>query len=189
MAAWSRRFPLSAASRTRPSKPCVSTRRSRPWPRRIWTWLVERLAVIYQAQGATLLEAGARRPMLPCCSSSSRVIEGVAPGVEATRLLPLTGGEMFPLGALLTGRAAVNRYVAASDVFCYRLSASDFHALLGRSPAFSEFCTRRIASLLEESQRAVRAEYALALDDENRYEILKSGAIKDVGGVGSSSIH
>src|SRR5512143_108985 len=131
-------------------------------------WLVERLSVIYQPQGATLLEAGGSPPDALFIVKQG-VVEGVAPGAEAARLLQLASGEMFPLGALLTARAAVDRYVAASDVFCYRLAAIDFHALLARSRAFSEFCTRCIASLLEESQRAVQAEYALALDDENRF--------------------
>jgi CBS domain-containing protein len=76
---------------------------------------------------------------------------------------------MFPLGALLAGRGAANRYVAATDTFCYLLAAADFHTLLARSTAFNDFCTRRIASLLEDSQRAVQAEYALALDDEHRF--------------------
>ncbi|WP_324779910.1 DUF294 nucleotidyltransferase-like domain-containing protein [Thiobacillus sedimenti] len=131
-------------------------------------WLVERLAVVYHAQGATLLDAGGPPPDALFIIKQG-VVEGVAPGADATRLLQLTSGEMFPLGALLTGRAAVNRYVAASDTFCYRLAAADFQALLGRSRAFSDFCTRRIANLLQESQRAVQAEYALALDDETRF--------------------
>ena len=76
---------------------------------------------------------------------------------------------MFPLGALLAGRGAANRYIAATDTFCYLLPAADFHALLAKSPKFHDFCTRRIASLLEESQRAVQSEYALALDDESRF--------------------
>ena len=131
-------------------------------------WLTTRLTLTYFPQNATLLEAGGRPPDALFIIKQG-VIEGEAPGREGTRLLQLTGGEMFPLGALLTGRAAVNRYIAASDAFCYRLEAADFQALLGQSRAFSDFCTRRIASLLEQSQRAVQSEYALAQDDENRF--------------------
>ena len=131
-------------------------------------WLVERLSVAYFPQETTLLEAGGTPPDYLFIIKQG-VIEGEAPGREGTRLLQLTSGEMFPLGALLTGRAVANRYIAASDTFCYRLAAADFHALLGRSRAFSDFCTRRIASLLEQSQRAVQSEYALAQDDENRF--------------------
>lgn len=131
-------------------------------------WLVERLSVVYFPQETTVLEAGGPPPGALFIIKQG-VIEGEAPGREGTRLLQLTGGEMFPLGALLTGRAAVNRYIAARDTFCYRLEAADFQTLLGQSRAFSDFCTRRIASLLEESQRAVQSEYALAQDDENRF--------------------
>lgn len=131
-------------------------------------WLVERLSVVYFSQETTVLEAGGP-PAGALFIVKQGVIEGEAPGREGARLLQLTGGEMFPLGALLTGRAAVNRYIAASDTFCYRLEAADFQTLLGQSRAFSDFCTRRIASLLEQSQRAVQSEYALAQDDQNRF--------------------
>src|SRR5512139_188210 len=131
-------------------------------------WLVERLAVAYFPQDTTLLESGGEPP--DCLFIVKQgVVEGEAPGRKGRRLLQLTSGEMFPLGALLTGRAVANRYIAASDTFCYRLAAADFHALLGRSREFGDFCTRRIANLLEQSQRAVQSEYALALDDENRF--------------------
>ena len=131
-------------------------------------WLVERLSVAYFPQDTTLLEAGGKCPGHLFIVKQG-VIEGVAPDREGTRLLQLSSGEMFPLGALLAERAVANRYIAASDTFCYRLAAADFHTLLGRSRAFSDFCTRRIASLLEQSQRAVQSEYALAQDDENRF--------------------
>ena len=131
-------------------------------------WLVERLTLAYFPQHASVLEAGGSPPDALCIVKQG-VIEGEAPGREGTRLLQLTSGEMFPLGALLSGRAVANRYLAATDTFCYRLAAADFHALLGRSRAFGDFCTRRIASLLEQSQRVVQSDYALAQDDENRF--------------------
>ena len=130
-------------------------------------WLVERLSVVYFPQDMTLLEAG--KPPDHLFIVKQGIVEAEAPGKPGTRLLQLTSGEMFPLGALLTGRVAANRYIAASDAFCYRLAAADFHALLGCSRVFSDFCTRRIANLLEQSQRAVQSEYALAQDDENRF--------------------
>ncbi len=131
-------------------------------------WLVERLSLVYFSQEMTLLDAGGTAP--DCLFIVRQgVIEAEAPGQGGTRLLQLSAGELFPLGALLAGRAVANRYVAASDSFCYRLAGADFHALLERSRTFSDFCTRRIASLLEHSQRAVQSEYALAQDDESRF--------------------
>lgn len=131
-------------------------------------WTAERLSVAYFPRDAALIEADGEQPAYLFIVKQG-VVEGEAPDGKGGRLLQLTDGEMFPLGALLAGRAAANRYIAAADTFCFRLPAADFHTLLGRSRAFGDFCTRRIANLLEQSQRAVQSEYALALDDENRF--------------------
>lgn len=129
-------------------------------------WLVQRLAVAYYPQGESLLEPADTAP-----ASLFIIKQGTVDGVTADghSVFQLTAGEMFPLGALLAGRGVSNRYRAETDTFCYLLPAADFHALLAKSPEFKDFCTRRIASLLVESQRAVQAEYALALDDEQRF--------------------
>ena len=129
-------------------------------------WLVQRLSVAYYPHDTMLLAPAATVP-----DSLFIIKQGTVSGVtaDAQTVFQLATGEMFPLGALLAGRGAANRYVAATDAFCYLLPAADFHALLARSAEFHDFCTRRIASLLEESQRAVQAEYALALDDDSRF--------------------
>ncbi|MCU0810709.1 MAG: DUF294 nucleotidyltransferase-like domain-containing protein [Thiobacillaceae bacterium] len=129
-------------------------------------WMIERLSVAYFSQGTTLLEPSDAAP-----DSLLIVKQGAVQGetAEGQTVLQLTSGEMFPLGALLAERGAANRYLAASDVFCFSLPAAHFRQLLGRSSAFNDFCTRRIASLLEQSQRAVQSEYALAQDDESRF--------------------
>lgn len=129
-------------------------------------WLVRRLSVAYYAEHAVLLEPAEARP-----AALFIVKQGAVSGVTADgqAVFQLAAGEMFPLGALLAGRVVANRYIAAVDTFCYLLPAADFHALLARSPPFLDFCTRRIASLLEESQRAVQSEYALTIDDEQRF--------------------
>jgi CBS domain-containing protein len=129
-------------------------------------WLVQRLSVAYFAHDAVLLEPAPAPPDTLFIIKQGTVSGNTA---EGQTVLQLAAGEMFPLGALLAGRGAANHYVAATDTFCYLLAAADFHALLARSAEFNDFCTRRIASLLEESQRAVQAEYALSLDDESRF--------------------
>jgi CBS domain-containing protein len=129
-------------------------------------WLVQHLSVAYYARDAVLLEPADTPPDALFIIKQGTVTGAIA---EGQTVLQLAAGEMFPLGALLAGRGASNRYVAASDTFCYLLAAADFHALLTRSAAFHDFCTRRIASLLEDSQRAVQAEYALAQDDDSRF--------------------
>ncbi|HQT31833.1 MAG TPA: hypothetical protein PLE48_13075 [Thiobacillus sp.] len=45
------------------------------------------------------------------------VIEAEAPDSRGSRLLQLSGGEMFPLGALLAERAVANRCIATADTF------------------------------------------------------------------------
>ena len=129
-------------------------------------WLVQRLSLAYFAHDEALLE-----PSDAPVDTLFIIKQGTVSGVtaEGQTILQLATGEMFPLGALLAGRGVANRYLAATDTFCYLLPAADFHTLLARSPEFHDFCTRRIASLLEESQRAVQSEYALALDDESRF--------------------
>ena len=129
-------------------------------------WLVQHVSVAYYARDTVLLEPSDAPP-----DALFIIKQGTVSGVTADdqTVFQLATGEMFPLGALLAGRGAANRYVAASDTFCYLLPAADFHTLLSRSAEFHDFCTRRIASLLEESQRAVQAEYALALDDDSRF--------------------
>jgi CBS domain-containing protein len=129
-------------------------------------WLVRRLSVAYFARDAVLLQPADTPPDVLFIVKQGTVAGATA---EGQTVLQLATGEMFPLGALLAGRGAANRYVAATDTFCYLLPAADFHALLAKSSEFNDFCTRRIASLLEESQRAVQSEYALALDDESRF--------------------
>ncbi len=129
-------------------------------------WLVQHLSVSYFARDAVLLEPAATAPDTLFIIKQGTVSGATA---EGQTVLQLAAGEMFPLGALLAGRGAANRYLAATDTFCYQLAAADFHTLLAQSPEFNDFCTRRIASLLEESQRAVQAEYALALDDDSRF--------------------
>ena len=124
-------------------------------------WLVQRLSVAYFARDAVLLE--------PAAASDSLFIikQGTVSGdtADGQTVLQLATGEMFPLGALLADRGAANRYVAATDTFCYLLAAADFHTLLATSTEFNDFCTRRIANLLEESQHPVQYGIpALALD-------------------------
>src|SRR5512143_1635715 len=85
-------------------------------------WAAERLSVAYFPQEAALVEADGRPPAYLFIVKQG-VVEGEAPDGRGVRLLQLTDGEMFPLGALLAGRAVVNRYVAAAETFCYRQPA------------------------------------------------------------------
>ena len=130
-------------------------------------WMAGRLQLAYYPAGATVLEPDAGVPQWFYVVKQGSVEAGGAAEDSVIRLL---AGECFPLGALLSGRAVANQFRAAEDSFCYLLPAGDFHALLDRSAIFRDFCTRRIASLLEQSQRAVQSEYALRQDEDARLE-------------------
>lgn len=79
----------------------------------------------------------------------------------------LVTGECFPIGALLSRRPVrtVNR--AVEDSFCYELERQDFEAMLQQSPVFHDFCTRRIASLLDNALRDVQAHSATRISESN----------------------
>ncbi|MBS4095318.1 MAG: CBS domain-containing protein [Sulfuricella sp.] len=72
----------------------------------------------------------------------------------------LTEGESFPLSALLSKRSSSSTYTAKEDTFCYELDARDFAKLLSVSTQFQDYCTRRMAHLLEQSKQAIQAQYA-----------------------------
>jgi len=68
-------------------------------------------------------------------------------------------GDMFPLNALLGGRATTSRYVAAEDLFCYEVDASAIEQLMRSSPAFQRYATRRMDALLRRARAALRSAY------------------------------
>ena len=59
--------------------------------------------------------------------------------------------------------------VRPADTFCVEVPAADFDALLARSPPFHEFCTRKLAYLLDLVRAEVQAEYASNLTDPARH--------------------
>ncbi len=112
-------------------------------------WLVARLAVVYFPPDSLLLEPASGVPGALHVVKQGGVA-GFGPG-DAPGSAPrwrLSEGECFPLGALLGERAVTSVYRATGDTFCYRASAETFRALMQRSAVFSDFATRRLASLL-----------------------------------------
>ena len=72
----------------------------------------------------------------------------------------LTVGESFPLGALLADRPASTAFRASGDVFCWTLEKRDFDQLVARSEVFLDFSKRRLAAMLDLSNRALQASYS-----------------------------
>lgn len=125
-------------------------------------WLAQRLHLAYYARGEIILSPGQG-----LASRFLIIRQGVVQGEQDVALtqenaawLELHEGECFPLGALLAGRAVSGTYRARDDVFCYELASDDFHHLTHLSAHFHDFCSRRIAMLLEQSKHIIQAQYA-----------------------------
>ncbi|MBI2312944.1 MAG: CBS domain-containing protein [Betaproteobacteria bacterium] len=78
----------------------------------------------------------------------------------------LPEGSLFPLGALLSGRAAGCPYRAAAATRCLALPADAFRELLDQSPELRRFCSERVASQLEDVLEAARGSQALRRADQ-----------------------
>jgi len=127
-------------------------------------WLAERLALGYFARDEVILSPASGVPQRLFIIKQGVVQgerAGSAPGADGA-WLELQEGESFPIGALLAARPVTSTYRAKTDVFCYELAAADFLELTRISAPFHDFCTRRIANLLETSRHAMQAEYARA---------------------------
>jgi CBS domain-containing protein len=123
--------------------------------------MLERMQLAYYAQGEVIVspEQGAVERFLVIKQGMVHGEQDVAYAVEADTWLELAEGECFPLGALLAHRSVASVYRAGKDTFCYELPGADFHSLLGLSAPFRDFCTRRIANLLEHSKQVIQSQY------------------------------
>jgi len=116
--------------------------------------------LVYFPPGDVVLPAGHGRPE-HCYIVKEGTVHGERPGAAGpdTDLFTLTAGEMFPLGALVGERAPTSTYRAAQDTFCLVFPTAEFDALMASSPVFRDFCTRRLAYLLDAVRAGVQAEY------------------------------
>ncbi|MBI4937816.1 MAG: CBS domain-containing protein [Nitrosomonadales bacterium] len=125
-------------------------------------WMLDKMSVAYYAEGEVILspEQGVAGRLMVIKQGRVHGEQSVAQASGADAWLELVEGECFPLGALLANRPVTSIYRAGSDTFCYELAATDFNTLLGMSPVFRDFCTRRIANLLEHSKHLIQAQYS-----------------------------
>lgn len=125
-------------------------------------WMLERMQLGYYPEGEVIVspEHGAVDRFFVIKQGVVHGEQSVAKASDADTWLELGAGECFPLGALLAHRAVASVYRAGSDIFCYELPAAAFSELIGLSPAFRDFCTRRIANLLEHSKQVIQAQYS-----------------------------
>jgi CBS domain-containing protein len=69
-------------------------------------------------------------------------------------------GQMFPVAALLAGRAVTSRYVAVDDLFCLEFDDESVRDAMARDPAFADYLNRRVLHLLALSRQALQADYS-----------------------------
>jgi CBS domain-containing protein len=132
------------------------------------TWLAERLQVAYYGKGETVLgpATGLVKTFYIIKQGVVNAEQDVVRAQDNADWLELHEGECFPLGALLSKRPVASTYRVGRDTFCYELAATDFQELFRISDAFRDFCTRRIANLLEQSKQVLQAQYAKSTSDQ-----------------------
>ncbi len=125
-------------------------------------WLAERLQLAYYAGGEAILspEQGVANRFFIIKQGVVLGEQDVVRAQENADWLELHEGECFPLGALLSKQAVSGTYRARDDVFCHELTSENFHQLTHLSPHFHDFCSRRIATLLEQSKHVIQAQYS-----------------------------
>lgn len=79
----------------------------------------------------------------------------------------LVTGECFPIGALLGKRAVNTTTRAVEDTYCFELPREEFEKLLQRSAALRDFCTRRLASLLDNALRSAQASSVTRVSEDS----------------------
>lgn len=125
-------------------------------------WMLERMHLGYYAEGEVIVspDQGVVDRLFVIKQGVVHGEQNVAKASDADTWLELMEGECFPLGALLANRSVASTYRAGTDIFCYELPAAAFSELIGMSAAFRDFCTRRIANLLEHSKQVIQAQYS-----------------------------
>lgn len=134
-------------------------------------FMVRRLRLGFYPQGAVILEPehGGVRYFYVIKQGSVLGEQPRTEDKEPDAAWQLVQGECFPLGALLARRPVGNIYRAGRDTFCYELDAEHFDQLIHMSIPFHDFCTRRIANLLEQSRRDMQAHYSLSSTEQQSW--------------------
>ncbi len=86
----------------------------------------------------------------------------------------LDEGACFPVGALVENRPVQRVQRAQTDVLCLTMDRIDFEALRARSAPFDAFCRNRLAALLVQSRRHVRAEAVTDLGQDTSLNVALS---------------
>lgn len=127
-------------------------------------FLAERLTLGFYAKDETITSPEAGEAGTFYIIKQGRV-RGDSPN-DAEGAWELLPGECFPIGALLARRAVRMPQRAVEDTFCFELARADFDRLYAESPEFRDFCSRRLASLLDQALRTLQAAVATRVSGE-----------------------
>lgn len=140
-------------------------------------WMLEHMQLAYYAKGEVIVSPE-QGPVQHLYIIKQGMVQGAHQADIGEAVVELHEGETFPVGALLAGRAVTSSYHAAEDVFCFELSATDFHALLEMSLVFKDFCTRRIAALFDQFNQAMQAQFSQSASEQQSLSSPLSAIIK-----------
>ena len=84
-------------------------------------------------------------------------VSGRRPATDDGDAIHYEAGDLFPLGALLSGRAVTATYTATEDCFCLMLPAAETKRLAAASAPFADFLNRRVLHYLELSRRLLQS--------------------------------
>ncbi|SEK84173.1 CBS domain-containing protein [Atopomonas hussainii] len=122
------------------------------------SYLVERCVLQFYCAGETIL-APADGPVQHFYIVKQGLVRGErAPADgEQQHTFEISGGECFPLAALLGERATRTRHLASEDTFCLQLPREAFVRLFAECTVFRDFALRGVSSLLDHvNQQAQR---------------------------------
>ena len=102
-------------------------------------------------------------------------VVGTSAEQQNDNIWELVPGECFPIGALLSNRAVSLQQRASESTICYELKRSHFDYLFQQSAVFQDFCSRRLANLLDQALHEVQVSHAtLTENNPNLKSTLKS---------------
>ena len=125
-------------------------------------FLAERTVLAFHARGSEILTPDMGQPKYFHIVQRGKVQARQYGPASMTdyAMMTLGPGECFPIGAISALRPSTNAYVAVEDSFVFQLPAEDFLKLMEMSPVFHVFCTRYIASLLNQSRQQLQATFS-----------------------------
>ena len=123
-------------------------------------YLVKRLRPVFFARGEVVTTPQSGPADRLFIIKQGRVRGELPTENGAAQQWELGDGECFPIGALLARRPSHLVTRAAEETICFELPREQFEELLHKSPVFHDFCTRRLANLLDSAYRSAREESA-----------------------------